>query len=203
MLRLIRRHPVKLLALTGATLIGVACSNDTTTENSQPQQAASTQDLRRHLVRGHRQAQVHQRRRRHPVPDRQDDSLLELELHRSDQRGHLSLHHGRHQPVHHQRQHHSTYRHHPVPLRLCRRHGDGRLVGPGLAAAVTDLPELRIRSVRRRHHPVRRRGLPGPVEPGHRNRSLPCQAGPANGAAHANHPCAGQPGLRHSGRPHL
>ncbi len=42
MLRLIRRHPVKLLALTGATLIGVACSNDTTTENSQPQQASST-----------------------------------------------------------------------------------------------------------------------------------------------------------------
>jgi hypothetical protein len=42
MLRLIWRHPVKLLALTGATLIGVACSTDTTTENSQPQQASST-----------------------------------------------------------------------------------------------------------------------------------------------------------------
>jgi hypothetical protein len=42
MLRLIRNNPVKLLALTAATLIGVACSDNTTTENSQPQQASSS-----------------------------------------------------------------------------------------------------------------------------------------------------------------
>src|SRR3954466_52890 len=42
MLRLIRNHPVKLLALTGATLIGVACSDNTTTENSRPEAASSS-----------------------------------------------------------------------------------------------------------------------------------------------------------------
>jgi len=41
LLRMIRRHPVKLLALTAATLIGVACSDNTTTENSKPDQATS------------------------------------------------------------------------------------------------------------------------------------------------------------------
>ena len=41
MLRLIRNNPVKLLALTGATLIAVACSDNTTTENSQPQATSS------------------------------------------------------------------------------------------------------------------------------------------------------------------
>ena len=42
MLRLIRRHPVKLFALTAATLLGVACSNNTTTENSRPEAASSS-----------------------------------------------------------------------------------------------------------------------------------------------------------------
>jgi len=41
MLRLIRRHPGKLFALTAATLLGVACSDNTTTENSKPEQATS------------------------------------------------------------------------------------------------------------------------------------------------------------------
>jgi hypothetical protein len=41
MLRLIRHHPVKLLALTGATLIGVACS-DNTTDTTKPEAASST-----------------------------------------------------------------------------------------------------------------------------------------------------------------
>lgn len=41
-LRLIRNHPVKLLALTAATLIGVACSDNTVTNNSQPEAANST-----------------------------------------------------------------------------------------------------------------------------------------------------------------
>src|SRR3954470_10423699 len=42
MLRLIRKHPVKLLALTAATLLGVACSDNTTTENSRPEAASSS-----------------------------------------------------------------------------------------------------------------------------------------------------------------
>jgi hypothetical protein len=40
MLRLIRNHPVKLLALTAATLVGVACS-DNTTDTSKPEAATS------------------------------------------------------------------------------------------------------------------------------------------------------------------
>lgn len=42
MLRLIRRHPGKLFALTAATLLGVACSDNTTTENSRPEAASSS-----------------------------------------------------------------------------------------------------------------------------------------------------------------
>jgi hypothetical protein len=42
MLRLIRNHPVKLLALTAATLAGVACSDTTTTSNSQPEATSSS-----------------------------------------------------------------------------------------------------------------------------------------------------------------
>jgi len=40
-LTLIRRHPVKLLALTAATLFAVACSDNTPTENSKPQTSVS------------------------------------------------------------------------------------------------------------------------------------------------------------------
>jgi len=42
MLRLIRKNPVKLLALTGATLVGVACSDNTGTDTSKPEAAASS-----------------------------------------------------------------------------------------------------------------------------------------------------------------
>ena len=106
MLRLIRRHPGKLFALTAATLLGVACSDNTTTENSRPEAASSSKVYDANWFAATAKPKFTLRGRRYPVPHRQDDSVLELELHRSDQRGHLSLHHGRHQPVHHQRQHH-------------------------------------------------------------------------------------------------
>ncbi len=68
MLRLIRRHPGKLFALTAATLLGVACSDNTTTENSRPEAASSSKVYDANWFEATAKPKFLQRGRRDPVP---------------------------------------------------------------------------------------------------------------------------------------
>ena len=139
MLRLIRRHPGKLFALTAATLLGVACSDNTTTENSRPEAASSSKNYDAAWFAA--TAKPKFTSDGGATPFRTAKTIPYWSSSFTDPTNGVTY------PYtmvgtnpYYQRQHHSTHVIIPFRFVFANGIGDGRLVGLGLLLAVTDIP---------------------------------------------------------------